>query len=207
MEHTITMNNTYEKQVLKLLKQKLTVRSCDLQTIGVPRVVLTRMVQSGALERVARGLYRKPNTFLSEKETMVDVALKSPRAVFCLLTALQFHELTTQLPREIWIAMPQGSRTPRMDYPPIKLVRFSGKTYSEGIQTVVCDRVAIKIYNPAKTVVDCFKFRNKIGLDVALEALKDVLRKKKATRDELYYFAKIERVKKIILPYLEAMSS
>ncbi|OGT26676.1 MAG: hypothetical protein A3I77_07595 [Gammaproteobacteria bacterium RIFCSPLOWO2_02_FULL_42_14] len=201
------MNNTHEKQVLKLIKQKLTLRSSDLQAIGVPRVVLTRMVREGVLEKVSRGLYRKPNTFLSENETLVDIALVAPRAIFCLLSALQFHGLTTQLPREVWIAMPQGSRAPKMDYPPIRMMRFSGKTYSEGIQTVVRDRVALKIYSPAKTVVDCFKFRNKVGLDVALEALKDALKKKKATRDELYYFAKIERVIKIILPYLEAMSS
>jgi len=207
MEHTIGMNNTHEKQVLKLIKQKLTLRSSDLQAIGVPRVVLTRMVREGVLEKVSRGLYRKPNTFLSENETLVDIALVAPRAIFCLLSALQFHGLTTQLPREVWIAMPQGSRAPKMDYPPIRMMRFSGKTYSEGIQTVVRDRVALKIYSPAKTVVDCFKFRNKVGLDVALEALKDALKKKKATRDELYYFAKIERVIKIILPYLEAMSS
>lgn len=207
MEHAIGMNNTQKKQVLKLIKQKWTLRSSDLQTIGIPRVVLTRMVKEGVLERVSRGLYRKPNTFLSENETLVDIALVAPRAIFCLLTALQFHGLTTQLPREVWIAMPQGSRVPKMDYPPIRIMRFSGKTYSEGIQTVVRDRVALKIYSPAKTVVDCFKFRNKIGLDVALEALKDALKKKKATRNELYYFAKIERVIKIILPYLEAMSS
>lgn len=207
MEHTIGMNNTHEKQILKLIKQKLTLRSCDLLDMDIPRVVLTRMVREGALERVSRGLYRKPNTFLSENETLVDIALVAPRAIFCLLSALQFHGLTTQLPREVWIAMPQGSRVPKMDYPPIKMLRFSGKTYSEGIQTVVRDRVALKVYSPAKTVVDCFKFRNKVGLDVALEALKDALKKKKATRDELYYFAKIERVIKIILPYLEAMSS
>lgn len=207
MEHTIGMNNTHKKQVLKLIKQKLTLRSSDLQAIGVPRIVLTRMVREGVLEKVSRGLYRKPDTFLSENETLVDIALVAPRAIFCLLSALQFHGLTTQLPREVWIAMPQGSRVPKMDYPPIRMMRFSGKTYSEGIQTVVRDRVALKIYSPAKTVVDCFKFRNKVGLDVALEALKDALKKKKATRDELYYFAKIERVIKIILPYLEAMSS
>jgi len=207
MEHTIGMNKTHEKQVLKLIKQKLTLRSCDLLDMGIPRVVLTRMVREGALERVSRGLYRKPNTFLSENETLVDIALVAPRAIFCLLSALQFHGLTTQLPREVWIAMPQGSRAPKMDYPPIKMMQFSGKTYSEGVQTVVRDRVSLKIYSPAKTVVDCFKFRNKVGLDVALEALKDVLRKRKATRDELFYFAKIERVKKIILPYIEAMSS
>ena len=207
MEHTIGMNNTHEKQVLKLIKQKLTLRSSDLQATGVPRVVLTRMVRKGVLEKVSRGLYRKPNTFLSENETLVDIALVAPRAIFCLLSALQFHGITTQLPREVWIAMPQGSRVPKMDYPPIRMMRFSGKTYSEGVQTVVRDRVALKIYSPAKTVVDCFKFRNKVGLDVALEALKDALKKKKATRDELYYFAKIERVIKIILPYLEAMSA
>jgi predicted transcriptional regulator of viral defense system len=142
---------------------------------------------------------------MSEKETLVTIALKMPRAVFCLLTALQFYELTTQLPRQVWIAMPHGSRKPRIDYPPLQMIRLTGKTYSEGINTVVCDQVPIRIYSPAKTVVDCFKFRNKIGLDVALEALKDVLHQKKATSDELYHFAKIERVQKIILPYMEAM--
>src|SRR3989338_4784906 len=199
------MQKKYEKQIRLLLKKQGTVRSQDFSEHDIPRVLLSRMVKRGEIERVERGLYRSPNTQMSEKETLVSVALKVPRAVFCLLTALQFYELTTQLPRQVWIAMPHGSRKPRIDYPPLQMIRLTGKTYSEGVNTVVCDQVPIRIYSPAKTVVDCFKFRNKIGLDVALEALKDVLHQKKATSDELYHFAKIERVQKIILPYMEAM--
>lgn len=189
-----------------MLKKQGTVRSQDFSEHDIPRVILSRMVKRGEIERVERGLYRAPNTQMSEKETLVSVALKVPRAVFCLLTALQFYELTTQLPRQVWIAMPHGSRKPAMDYPPLQMIHVTGKTYSEGINTVVCDQVPIKIFSPAKTVVDCFKFRNKIGLDVALEALKDALHQKKVTSDELFYFAKIERVVKIIMPYMEAMA-
>ena len=205
MEHTGIMKNTHKKNIVKMLAKTSTLRSSDLKKMNIPRVVLTRMINTGMLERVARGLYRKINTLLSEKENLVTIAKKTPNAVFCLLTALYFHKLGTQLPREIWIAMPKGSHTPIIDYPPIKMVQLTGRVYSDGIQTVISDKVALKIYSPAKTVIDCFKFRNKIGLDVALEALKDVLQKKKATIDELFYFAKIERVNKIIMPYLEAM--
>ena len=199
------MKNIYEKQIVQLLKKHGTLRWRDFVEMQIPSIVLSRMVKQGALERVARGLYRKPNTQMSEREEMVNVALRVPRAVFCLFTALQFYELTTQLPRDIWIAMPHGSRKPKIAYPPIEIIRLTGKTYSEGINTVVCDQVPLKIYSPAKTIVDCFKFRNKIGLDIALEALKDALQKRLATYDEIYYFAKIERLVKIILPYLEAV--
>jgi len=166
---------------------------------------LTRLVQSGRLERVARGLYRLPEMIVSEKEALITIALKVPKAVFCLLTALHFYELTTQISRKIWIAMPQGSHTPIIKYPPIKMVQYSGCAYSEGIQVVTVDRVELRLYSPAKTVVDCFKHRNKIGLDVALEALKESLKQKKATRDEIYFYAKMMHVKKMIRPYIEAM--
>lgn len=199
------MKNTYEKQIVRLLKKHGTFRWRDFIEMQIPSIVLSRMVKEGTLVRVARGLYRKPNTPMSEREEMVNVALRVPRAVFCLFTALQFYELTTQLPRDIWIAMPHGSRKPKIAYPPIEMIRLTGKTYSEGINTVVCDQVPLKIYCPAKTIVDCFKFRNKIGLDIAIEALKDALQKRLVTYDEVYYFAKMERLKKIILPYLEAI--
>ena len=175
------------QRVLNLFRKTTTIRASDLQAKRIPRSVLTRMVSAGLLEKVSHGLYRQSHTQMSEKEEMVNIALRVPKAVFCLFTALQFHELTTQLPRQIWIAMPQGSHKPRIDYPPIQMIQLAKKSYAEGIDTVVVDQVPIRIYNPAKTVVDCFKFRNKIGLDVALEALKDVLHQKKATSDELYY--------------------
>ena len=199
------MSQTQIQCVLKLFHKTTTIRASDLKEKAIPRSVLARMISTGLLEKVSHGLYRLTNTQMSEKEEMVNIALRVPQAVFCLFTALQFHELTTQLPREIWIAMPQGSHKPKIDYPPIQIIRPTKKIYGEGIDIVIVDQVPIKIYNPAKTVVDCFKYRNKIGMDVALEALKDALHQKKVTSDELYYFAKIERVQKIILPYMEAI--
>lgn len=123
----------------------------------------------------------------------------------CLLSALQFHELTTQLPRKVWIAMPRGSRTPKIDYLPVKMLQFSGTAYSEGIEVVERDRVSLRIYSVAKTVPDCFKHRNKIGLDVALEALREVIAKRKACNDEIWHFAQVCRVSNVMRPYLEAL--
>lgn len=197
------MKNTHEARVLKILGKTGTLRSCDLKKMRISRMILVRMVEIGVLERVARGLYRKSGVLVSENEELITVAKKTPKAVFCLLTALRFHDLTTQPSRGIWIAMPHGSHAPVMEYPPVKMIQLTDRVYSAGIETVVTDQVTIKVYSPAKTVVDCFKFRNKIGLDVALEALKDAIRKKKVTLDELYRFAKIERVLKIMQPYLE----
>jgi predicted transcriptional regulator of viral defense system len=132
------------------------------------------------------------------------VAARAPQAVFCLLTALQFHGLTTQLPRQVWIALPQGSHTPKMDYPPVKLTQYSGDAFKQGIETHRIDQVEIRVYSAAKTVADCFKHRNKIGLDVALEALKDARSQKKASADDLWRYAKICRVANVMRPYLEA---
>lgn len=199
------MSQTQVQRVLNLFRKTTTIRASDLKEKNIPRSVLARMVFAGLLEKVSHGLYRRPTTQMSEKEELVNIALRVPQAVFCLYTALLFHELTTQLPREIWIAMPQGSHKPKIDYPPIQMIQLTKKVYEEGVITVIVDQVPIRIYSPAKTVVDCFKFRNKIGLDVALEALKDALHQKKATSDELFYFAKIERVVKIMMPYMEAM--
>ncbi len=125
--------------------------------------------------------------------------------MFCLLTALQFHELTTQLPRRIWVAMPRGSHVPRIDYPPIKMVQMTGAVYTAGIEEHMRDGVKLRVYSAAKTVVDCFKHRNKLGLDVALEALKDVRAQRKASADDLWGYAKICRVTNVMRPYLEAV--
>jgi predicted transcriptional regulator of viral defense system len=118
---------------------------------------------------------------------------------------LQFHELTTQLPRQVWIAMPRGSHTPKIDYPPVKMVQFAGEAYSEGIEVFDRDQVKLRVYCVAKTIADCFKHRNKIGLDVALEALKDARSQKKVNADDLWHFAKICRVANVMRPYLEAI--
>ncbi len=195
---------TQAQRTHELLVQKGIVRPVDLEAIGIPRAVLTRMAAAGEVERIGRGLYRLP-TLGSEHDSLIAVATKVPQAVFCLLTALQFHELTTQLPRQIWIAMPRGSHTPRIDYPPIKMVQFAGDAYSTGIEEVERDRTTVRVYSVAKTVADCFKHRSKIGLDVALEALKETRKKGKASADDLWHYAKLCRVANVMRPYLEAI--
>lgn len=195
---------TQAQRTHELLAQKGIVRPMDLEAIGIPRAVLTRMAAAGEVERIGRGLYRLP-TLGSEHDGLIAVATKVPQAVFCLLTALQFHELTTQLPRQIWIAMPRGSHTPRIDYPPIKMVQFAGDAYSTGIEEVERDRTTVRVYCVAKTVADCFKHRSKIGLDVALEALKETRKKGKASADDLWHYAKLCRVANVMRPYLEAI--
>ena len=198
-------NTTHQQCVLDLLQQQGLLRASDLDAIGVPRVVLSRLTASGQLERVGRGLYRLPGSTASEHESLATVAVKVPQAVFCLLTALQFHELTTQLPRQLWIAMPRGSHVPRLDYPPLKMVQMTGDVYTAGIEEHLRDGVTLRVYSVAKTVADCFKHRNKIGLDVALEVLKDVRAKRKASADDLWRYAKICRVANVMRPYLEAI--
>jgi len=206
MEHApVVLANTHTQRVLDLARQKGLLRASDLDTIEAPRIVLTRLTAAGLLDKVGRGLYRLPSRPGSEHESLATVATKVPPAVFCLLTALQFHELTTQLPHQIWIAMPRGSHVPRIDDPPIRMVQMTGEVYSEGIETVERDGVALRVYSVAKTVADCFKPRNKIGLDVALEALKDVRAKRRASADDLWRCAKFCRVANVMRPYLEAI--
>lgn len=199
------LSDTHTQRVLGLAGQKGLLRASDLDAIDAPRVVLTRMTAAGLLEKIGRGLYRLPESQGSEHESLVTVATKVPQAVFCLLTALQFHELTTQLPRQVWIAMPRGSHAPRLDYPPIKMVQFTGEAYMAGIEEVERDGVKLRVYGVAKTVADCFKHRNKIGLDVALEALKDARGRNRASVDDIWRFAKICRVANVIRPYLESI--
>jgi len=196
---------TQNQRVLDLVAQKGMLRPIDLDTIGIPRVVLTRMSTTGQLEKIGRGLYRLPNPG-SENESLVAIATKVPQAVFCLLTALQFHEVTTQLPRQVWIATPRGSHTPRINWPPIRMVQMTGDAHAAGIEEHRRDGVTLRVYSAAKTVVDCFKHRNKIGLDVAMEALKDAWRARKATADDLWQYAKVCRVANVMRPYMEVVA-
>jgi predicted transcriptional regulator of viral defense system len=207
MEHTPEMlSKTHTQRILDLASQRGLLRASDLDTISSPRVVLTRMTAAGLLERVGRGLYRLPDAQISEFESLALVATRVPQAVFCLLTALQFHGLTTQLPRQVWIAMPRGSHSPQIDYPPIRTVQMAGSAHLVGIEEHLCSGVKLRIYSPAKTVVDCFKHRNKIGLDVALEALRDAWRMRKASADDLWRYAQACRVANVMRPYMEVVA-
>lgn len=197
--------DTQTQSVLELVRHKGMVRPRDLNDAGVARMILARLTARGQLEKVGRGLYRLPQTQTSEFESLITIALKVPQAVFCLLTALQFHGLTTQLPRQLWIAMPRGSHTPKIDYPPVKLVQLTNAAYAEGVEVFERDQVKLKVYGVAKTIADCFKHRNKIGIDVALEALKDALAQNKVSANELWHFAKVCRVTNVMRPYLEAL--
>lgn len=197
--------DTHHQRVLGLARQQGLLRASDLDRIEAPRIVLTRLTAAGELERLGRGLYRLPGVHSSEHESLATVAAKVPQAVFCLLTALQFHELTTQLPRQVWIAMPRGSHVPRLDYPPIRMVQFTGDAYTAGIEEVERDGARLRVYSAAKTVADCFKHRNKIGLDVALEALKDARARGVASIDDIWRNAQVCRVTHVIRPYLESV--
>ncbi|RCW72444.1 type IV toxin-antitoxin system AbiEi family antitoxin domain-containing protein [Pseudorhodoferax soli] len=199
------LHDTHTQRVLGLARQKGLLRASDLDAIDAPRVVLTRLTAAGLLERTGRGLYRLPDAQGSEHESLVTVAVKVPQAVFCLLTALQFHELTTQLPRQVWIAMPRGSHAPRIDYPPIRMVQVSGEAGMAGVEAFERDGVTLRVYGVAKTVADCFKHRQKIGLDVALEALKDARAQGKASVDDIWRYAEICRVANVVRPYLESI--
>lgn len=170
---------------------------------SVPRVTLTRLVERGLLERLGRGLYRLPEAKVTEHHALVEVCKRAPRAVVCLLSALRFHDLTTQDPFEIWLAIDVKAHPPHVDHPPLRIVRFSGNALTFGVQEHIVEGVTIRVTSPAKTVADCFKFRNKIGLDVAIEALREY-RRKRLSIDEVSKAAKVCRVSRVMRPYLEA---
>ncbi len=178
----------------------------SLPTQGLPRVALTRLVRQGLLTRVGRGLYAIPDRSVSEHGSLAEVARKHPQAIVCLLSALRVHDLTTQAPFEIWLAIPNKARAPKVDYPPLRIVRFSGAALTEGIDEHVIDGVTVRVTNVARTVADCFKFRNKIGFDVAMEALQEAWRAKRVSMDELWRFASLRRVANVMRPYMESLS-
>lgn len=192
-------------QILELAYRQRLLRAADVRAHGWSPQLLIQLHQTGHLQRVARGLYRLPDAEINEHQTLMEVCQRVPRGVVCLLSALQLHEVGTQLPHEVWLAMPEGAQTPSLGYPPLRVARMRGMAYSDGIETITEHGATIRVYSVAKTVADCFKFRNKIGLDVAMEALKDAWVKRKVTMAELSHFAKINRVERVMQPYLEAV--
>lgn len=192
--------------ILDLARAQGLLRPRDLTALGLPRVVLTRLVRRRQLVRVGRGLYALPDRPVSEHASFAEVARKHPQGIVCLLSALHFHNLTTQLPFEVWLAIPNKARAPRMDYPPLRIARFSGPALTEGIEVHMIDGVPVRITGVAKTVADCFKYRNKIGLDVALEALREAWREKRVSTDELWRYAEPCRVANVMRPYLESIT-
>ena len=192
--------------ILELARDRRVLSAADVREQGWSPQLLIRLHQAGKLHRLGRGLYALPDAEVTEHQTLMEVCQRVPKAVLCLLSALQFHEIGTQLPHQVWIALPEGTQAPALSYPPLRITRLRGAAYSDGIQTVADHGAPIRVYSAAKTVTVCFKFRNKIGLDVALEALKDAWRSRKVTMDELSHFAKINRVERVMQPYLEAVT-
>lgn len=196
-----TSNPTVER----LLKAG-TARSRELVAAGLTRSEISRRVAAGQLTRVARGLYAMPGYQSGEHSSLIEVAKRTPRVVFCLLTALRFHELTTQAPHEVWIAIGNKDHPPRMSYPRLRTVRFAPEALAAGIETHKVDNTQIRVTSIAKTVADCFKFRSKVGLDVALEALREARRDRRVSADDLWRCARVDRVVDVMRPYLEALS-
>lgn len=192
-------------RVIRLAKSLGILRPRDLEEIGVPREYLRRLRDEGVLEQPARGLYVLASSKPTEHQTLLEVCKRVPQGVICLISALQFHELTTQLDHQVWIALPTKAWTPTFDSPRLRIMRYSPTTLAYGVEERRIGGAIVRVFNPAKTVADCFKFRNKVGLDVALEALRDAIRKRKATRDQIWKAAKVCRVANVMRPYMESL--
>ena len=192
-------------KILELARQMGLIRPRDVEAVGIHREYLLRLYRKGDLVRVGRGLYALPGAQTSEHLSLAEVAKRVPNAVICLVSALEFHHLTTQIAHSVWIAIKNKKWEPKFEYPSLEIVRFSGPAFSFGVEEHEVDRITVKIYSPAKTVADSFKFRNKVGLDVSLEALQETWRSRKATMDELWEAAKVCRVANVMRPYLEAV--
>lgn len=190
-----------------LLKQKPLLRASDAVAQGYSRKYLAQLAKRGAIKKIARGLYATQARKESGDSGFAEVASKYPNAVICLLSALSIHGLTTQSPHEAWVAVGHKDRAPKMAYPPLRVMRFGGNTLAEGLDTHLIEGVTVQVTSIPKTIADCFKFRNKIGLDVALEALKDAWQKKLVTMDELWRYAQICRVQNVMRPYLEGLAA
>jgi len=199
------MPRTQTARILDLARRQPLLSAADLRSRNWSPQLLLKLHGTGQLQRVSRGLYSLPNSEIGEHQSIVEVCRRVPKAVICLLSALQLHEVGTQLPHQVWIALPEATQTPRIDYPSMRITRLRGEAYSEGIETLVEHGSTIRVYSLSKTITDCFKFRNKVGLDVALEALKEAWRQRKLNIDEVTRYARINRVAKVMQPYLEAV--
>lgn len=189
----------------RLLREVGIARTRELERHGVSRTQLRRLCERGGVERIGRGLYTLPGAVLTERHSLAEACRRVPGGVLCLLTALRFHGLTTQNPFEVWMAIDRKAWRPKPGHPRLRLVHLSGRSFREGVEEHDVAGVRIRVYSAAKTVADCFKFRNKVGLDVAVEALRDYRRLHPKRLGELWQFAEVDRVARVIRPYLEAL--
>jgi len=193
------------QQVIKLVKDQSVIRPRDLKEHGLPKDYLYILAKQGVIERVGRGLYQLPNTDMGRHQPLVEVSKLAPNAVVALLSALNYHNMTTQNPHQVWLAIDRKAWRPKISYPPVRFITMSADSLNAGVEKHFIDGVSVNIFSLAKTVVDCFKYRNKIGLDVALEALREGWSSRQFSMDELLRYAEICRVKKVMQPYLESL--
>jgi predicted transcriptional regulator of viral defense system len=192
-------------KLLRLISRSGVLRPRDLAGTGLTRQLLDRLVQRGLVERVGRGLYARAGTRPGEYRSLAEAAKRVPHGVVCLLSALAYHGLTTQSPHEVWLAIDSATRWPRIDHPPVKRIRMSRAAHRHGIEHHRLDGVSVPIYSIAKTVADGFKYRRRIGADVAVEALREALAERRVDRDALWRAARVCRVTRVMRPYLEAL--
>lgn len=200
------MRHNYRAEtILQLARELGMLRPRDLQPYNIPREYLQRLYEHGELHRIGRGIYVLAESEPGENYSLAEACKRVPKGAICLLSALRFHNLGTQNPFEVWMAIPRRASRPQIDYPPLRIVRFSGKVLEEGIEEHSTPDGPVRVYNIPKTVADCFRYRNKIGLDVALEALRSCWRKRAATMDELWHYAAVDKVSTVMKPYLESL--
>ena len=183
------------------------LRTSEAERAGIHNRTLYHMLEEGYIEKLERGVYKLVGHGPLSNPDLAIVATKIPKARICLVSALDFHDMTTEIPHHVHIALPRTSRDPKLDYPPLSVYRFSGKSLTEGIEKHEVDGVIVHVYSPAKTIADCFKFRNKIGKDIAIEALERGIREGKASYKDVLDYAEICRVKTVIKPYMESIAN
>ncbi len=197
--------NKAEHQIIAIVNKRGAICAADLASYDLPREYLPRMAKKGMLQRMARGVYCLPDVDITEHHDLVLVSTQVPNGIITLISALAFHQIGTQNPHEVWVAIKARGYTPRFDYPPVRYHYYSGAAYELGIETHTIEGVDVKVYSVAKTVVDCFRLRNKVGLDVAFEALKEGWQARRFTADELLKLAKKCRIASVIQPHFEML--
>jgi predicted transcriptional regulator of viral defense system len=199
------LKDSKRQQVINLVRSQSVVRPKDLKEHGLPKDYLYILAREGVVERIGRGLYQWPDRDIGRHQSLAEVGKLAPKAVVALLSALNFYNITTQNPHQVWLAIDRKSWRPEISYPPVRFVTMSAEALHAGVEVHSVDGVPVKVFCLAKTVVDCFKYRNKVGLDVALEALREGWAERRFTMDELYQYADICRVRNVMQPYLESL--
>lgn len=197
--------NAYDKAIETFRNHSGLLRTQQAIDEGIAPRTLYQMRETGAIVRESRGLYRLAETEPGAYFDLVQVALRIPKGVICLISALSFHALTTQIPHQVYVSLPINSEKPRLEYPPIRLFWLSPKVYSAGIEWHDLDGISVKVYGIEKTIADCFKFRNKVGMDIVLDALRNYQNRKDFNIERLLYFANLNRVNRIMRPYIEIL--